>query len=164
MNMLVCEISRVRRKVSAFLLPSSGESLISASYVCRAPASEAISASQIPHHVTALVDIGRSPGRSLAVDQVRPDAAHREERALVGGVPSVALFGMLLDHPSDHLEMAELLERDVVQHVADRRVLDMEGLRPVGQRGAELASSAAELLHHPPADTRLGALDLDVVH
>ena len=31
MNMLVCEISRVSRKVSAFLLPSSGESLISAS-------------------------------------------------------------------------------------------------------------------------------------
>ncbi|HEX9535223.1 MAG TPA: hypothetical protein VF924_07095 [Stellaceae bacterium] len=60
--------------------------------------------------------------------------------------------------------MAELLERDVVQHVADRRVLDMEGLRPVGQRGAELASSAAELLQQHLAEARIGALDLDVVH
>jgi hypothetical protein len=46
---------------------------------------------------------------------------------------------MLLDHSGDHLEMAELFEYDVVQHVADRRILDMEGLGPVGQCGAKFA-------------------------
>jgi len=51
-----------------------------------------------------------------------------------------------------------------VQHVADRRVLDMEGLRPIGQRSAELAGSAAELLQQHLAKARIGALDLDVVH
>ena len=71
---------------------------------------------------------------------------------------------MLLDHSPDHLEMAELLESDVMQHVADRLVLDMEGLGPIGQRSAELAGSAAELLQQHLAKPRIGALDLDVVH
>src|SRR5207237_5824097 len=99
---------------------------------------------QLPHHIAALVYIGRSPGLSVAVDEVRPDAAHREEGALVSRVPGVALLGMLLDHSAHHLEMAELLESDVVQHVAYRRILDMERLRPIGQRRAQFAGRAAE--------------------
>jgi hypothetical protein len=40
----------------------------------------------------------------------------------------------------------------------------MEGLGPIGERGAELAGSAAELLQQHLAKARIGALDLDVVH
>ena len=40
----------------------------------------------------------------------------------------------------------------------------MEGLGPVGQCGAQLAGSAAELLQQHLAKARIGALDLDVVH
>ena len=49
---------------------------------------------------------------------MRPDAAHGEERALEGLVLG-AFLGVLLDHAADHLEMAELLDGDVLQHVAD---------------------------------------------
>jgi len=71
---------------------------------------------------------------------------------------------MLLDHPANHLEMAEFLERDVVQHVADRSILDMEGLGPVSQCGAEFAGRAAKLLQQHLAKTWIGTLDFDVVH
>ena len=101
---------------------------------------------------------------ALAVDQMRADAAYGKQRAPVRGVPGVALFGMLLDHPSDHLEMAELFDRDVLQHVADRRVLGMEGLRPIGERRGQLAGRAAELLEQHLTEERIGILAFDVQH
>jgi hypothetical protein len=40
--------------------------------------------------------------------------------------------------------MAKFLDRDILQHVADRRIFDVEGLHPVLQRCCQFASSAAE--------------------
>jgi hypothetical protein len=38
---------------------------------------------------------------------------------------------MLRDQLADHLEMAKFLHRDVLQHVANTGILDVEGLHPV---------------------------------
>ena len=53
---------------------------------------------------------------------------------------------MLGDQFADHLKMAEFLDRDVLKHVADAGVLDVERLHPVLQRGGKLARGSAELL------------------
>ena len=119
---------------------------------------------QIADYIAALVDISRGPGLSAAVHQMRPHAAHCKQRAAISAVPGIAFLGVLLDHSPDHLEMAELFESNVMQHVADGLVLDVEGLGPIGQRGAELAGSAAELLQQHLPKTRIGALNFDVVH
>ena len=68
---------------------------------------------------------------------------------------------MLGDQFADHLEMAELLHRDVLQHVADARVLDVERLHPVLQRRRQLARGAAELFEEECAETRVRRADVD---
>lgn len=42
--------------------------------------------------------------------------------------------------------MAEFLDRDVLQHVPDAGILDVEGLHPILQRGCQLAGCTSELL------------------
>ncbi len=89
---------------------------------------------QITHHAGAFVHITRIPGRTLRVHQMRPVAAHGEQRA-VERLLLRALFralGVLLDHQRHHFKMAELLGGDVLQHVADALVLGVEGLGEVG--------------------------------
>jgi len=71
---------------------------------------------------------------------------------------------VLLDHASDHLEMAELLDGDILQHVADRRLLDVERLRPIGERRRQFAGGAAELLEQQLPERDAWILDLDVQH
>ena len=68
---------------------------------------------------------------------------------------------MLRDELSDHLEMAELLHRDVLQHVANAGILDVKGLHPVLQRRGELAGRATELLQQECTEARIGLADLD---
>ena len=59
---------------------------------------------------------------------------------MYGGL--VEFAGVLRDQLSNHLKVAELLDRDVLQHVADAGILDMEGLHPILQCRGELASGA----------------------
>ena len=50
---------------------------------------------------------------------------------MYGGL--VEFAGVLRDQLSNHLKMTELLDRDVLQHVADAGVLDVERLHPILQ-------------------------------
>jgi len=57
--------------------------------------------------------------------------------------------------------MAELLHRDVLQHIADAGVLDVEGLHPILERCGKFASCPAELLKQKGSETSIGLTDLD---
>src|SRR5258708_5189615 len=57
--------------------------------------------------------------------------------------------------------MAELFDRDVLQHVANARILNVAGLYPLLQRRGKLASGAAELLKEKRAEPRVRLADLD---
>ena len=53
---------------------------------------------------------------------------------------------MLGDQFADHFKVAEFLDRDVLKHVADAGVLDVERLHPILQRRGEFARGSSELL------------------
>ena len=80
---------------------------------------------EIANDVATFVDVRRGPVNSLAVEKMRASAFQSEKRRIVHG-SLVDLAGVLCDQLSNHLEMAELLKRDVLQHVADPGILDME--------------------------------------
>jgi hypothetical protein len=52
---------------------------------------------------------------------------------------------MLCDELSNHFEVAEFLDRNVLQHIADAGILNMEGLDPVLESCGEFASCSPEL-------------------
>jgi hypothetical protein len=114
---------------------------------------------QVTHYVAALVDIRGGPGAALAVQEVRPHPLQLEQRRVIhGGL--VKLAGVLRDQLADHLQMAEFLDRDILQHVADARVLDMEGLHPILKRGRQLAGGSAELFQQELAKARIRGADI----
>src|SRR5689334_24434109 len=90
---------------------------------------------QVADHVAPLLDICRSPATSLAVEEVRPTALDLENWCLRCRF-LIDLAGMLSDQFADHFEVAKLLDRDVLQHIADRSIFDVEGLHPVLQSGS----------------------------
>ena len=62
---------------------------------------------------------------------------------------------------ANHLKMAEFLDRDVLQHVADAGVLDVEGLHPVLQGRRKFAGGSAELLQEIRAEASVGGAYID---
>jgi hypothetical protein len=60
-----------------------------------------------------------------------------------------------------HLKMAELLHRDVLEHIADAGILDVEGLHPILERRGQFASCTPELLKQKGSETSIGLSDLD---
>jgi hypothetical protein len=58
----------------------------------------------------------------------------------------VDLACMLRNELADHLEVAEFFQRNVLQHVANAGIFDVEGLDPVLQRRGELTGGTAKLL------------------
>ena len=102
---------------------------------------------QVAHHIAALVDVGRRPAHAGIVDQVRATAANREDRAVLQLRhrlldPARVLFDQL----AHHLEVAELLHRDVLQQIANPRLRAVERLDPILQARRQLARRAAKLL------------------
>ena len=85
---------------------------------------------------------------------MRPAAFKLEQRRVVD-IGLVDFARVLRDQLADHFEMAEFLDRDVLQHVADAGVLDVERLHPVLQRGGEFARGATELLEQKRAEARV---------
>jgi hypothetical protein len=73
-------------------------------------------------------------------------AAFQPEQRRIIDRRLINLARVLRDELADHLEMAELLHRDVLQHITNACILNVEGLHPVLQRRSELACCAAELL------------------
>ena len=73
----------------------------------------------------------------------------------------ISLAGMLRDQFADHFEVAEFLDRDVLKHVADAGVLDVERLHPILQGRGQFAGRAAELLQEIRAEARIGRPDID---
>ena len=71
---------------------------------------------------------------------------------------------MLRDQLSNHLKVAELLDRDVLQHVADAGVLDVERLHPILQGSRKFASSSAELLQEICAEASVRGAYNDGLH
>jgi hypothetical protein len=55
--------------------------------------------------------------------------------------------------------MAEFLDRDVLEHVADRRILDVKGLHPILQSGCQFTRSATELLQKVSAKLHIWLID-----
>ena len=53
---------------------------------------------------------------------------------------------MLRDQFADHFEMAEFLDRNVLEHVPDARVLNMKRLNPILQRGGQFPCGSSKLL------------------
>ena len=85
---------------------------------------------EVADHIAALVDVAGGPSAALAVHEVRPDATHPEQRRGIN-VGLIKLTCVLLDQFAHHLEVAEFLERDALQHVPDRCVCNMKRLHPV---------------------------------
>ena len=77
---------------------------------------------------------------------MRTSAFELEQRCIVNR-RLIDLARVLRDQFANHLQMAELLHRNVLQHVADASIFDMEGLHPILQGGGKFASRAAKLLH-----------------
>ena len=109
---------------------------------------------KIAHDIAALIDIGRRPAASLAVQKMRTAAFEIEQRGVVN-IGLVDFARMLRDQLADHFEMAEFLDGDVLKHVANAGVLDVEGLHPVLQRGGKFARRSAELLEEERAEARV---------
>ena len=78
---------------------------------------------------------------------------------MYGGL--VEFAGVLRDQLSDHLKMAELLDRDVLQHVADAGVLDVERLHPILQGRRKFAGGSAELLQKIRAEASIRGANID---
>ena len=76
---------------------------------------------------------------------MRATALDLEQRRGVN-IGLIHLAGVLGNKLADHLKMAELLHRDVLQHIADAGILDMEGLHPILERRGQFTSCTAELL------------------
>jgi hypothetical protein len=51
--------------------------------------------------------------------------------------------------------MAEFLHRDVLKHVADARVFDMERLNPILEGSRQLAGGATELFQQKRPESRI---------
>ena len=78
---------------------------------------------------------------------------------MYGGL--VEFAGVLRDQLSDHLKVAELLDRDVLQHVADAGVLDVERLHPILQGRRQFAGGSAELLQEICAEASIRGAYID---
>jgi hypothetical protein len=76
---------------------------------------------------------------------MRPPTLKLEERRIMHCC-LINLAGVLRDQLAHHLKVAELLDGDVLQHVADRGVLDVERLNPILERCRLLSGRTAELL------------------
>jgi hypothetical protein len=67
----------------------------------------------------------------------------------------VELAGVLRYQLSHHFKVAELLDRDVLKHVADAGVLDVERLYPILQGRGKFAGGSAELLQEIRAEASI---------
>ena len=61
---------------------------------------------------------------------MRAAAFQFEDRCIISR-RLIDLAGMLRNELSHHFQVAELFEGDILQHVANRRILHVEGLHPV---------------------------------
>ncbi len=81
---------------------------------------------QVADHVTAFLNVCRRPAAPLAVQEVRSAALDLEQWGIVYR-GFLELTGMLCDQLANHLKVAELLNRNVLKHIADAGILDVEG-------------------------------------
>jgi len=137
--------------------------------------------SQIGRRLPDRIDIGRGPRGAHGVRQARAAAAgihlSAHERKLdvafvlpVEQIAEIVSFDFV-DHRArrafeqhrqglrDHLEVRELLGRDVEQHVATRHVALRPALREIAHRRRQLAVRAAELVEQQLCEKRIGAVD-----
>ena len=91
---------------------------------------------------------------------MRAAALHFEQRRVID-TGLIDLARVLSNQLTDHLQMAEFFHRNVLQHIADAGILDMEGLHPILQRSGELAGRAAKLLQQESAEACIWLADLD---
>src|SRR5665213_1325785 len=91
---------------------------------------------------------------------MRADALHRKEGRFVD-FRLVDLARVLRYEFADHFEMAELFHRDILQHVADACVLDMEGLYPILQSRSQFSGCTAELFEQKLAELGIWLADIN---
>ena len=72
---------------------------------------------------------------------------------MYGGL--VEFAGVLRDQLSHHLKVAELLDRDVLKHVTDAGVLDVETIAPNIAGPPSVAGGSAELLQEIRAEASI---------
>ena len=73
----------------------------------------------------------------------------------------VKLARMLGDQLSDHFEMTEFLDGDVLEHVPDAGVLDVKRLHPILQRRGQFPGGASKLLEEICAKARVRRSNID---
>ena len=73
----------------------------------------------------------------------------------------VKLARMLRDEFSNHFQMTEFLDRDVLKHVPDAGVLDVKRLNPILQRGGQFPRRASKLLQEVCAEAGVRSSDID---
>src|ERR1700722_17594587 len=96
----------------------------------------------------------------MAGEEVRAAAFELEQRSVVDG-GLIKLARVLRDQFADHFEMAEFLDGDVLKHVADASILDMERLHPILQRRGQFAGCPSKLLEQISAEASIRGSYID---
>jgi hypothetical protein len=101
------------------------------------------------------------PGKStLAIQEMRATAFELEQRSVVNG-GLIKLARMLGDQLTDHFEMTEFFDSDVLKHVPDTGVLDVKRLNPILKRRGQFAGGASKLLEEISAEAGVWNSNID---
>ena len=73
----------------------------------------------------------------------------------------VKLAGMLRDQLAHHFEMTEFLDRDVLKHIPNAGILDMERLDPILERRGQFACRPSKLLEEVRAKAGVWGPDIN---
>ena len=73
----------------------------------------------------------------------------------------IQLARMLRDQLAHHFEMTELLDGDVLEHVPDESIFDVERLHPILQRRSQFSGGPSKLLEEICAKARVRLSDID---
>ena len=68
---------------------------------------------------------------------------------------------MLRNQLANHFEMAEFLDRDILEHVADASILDVERLYPILQGRCQFTRGPSKLLKKVGAKASVGDANID---
>src|SRR5271154_5561376 len=115
---------------------------------------------KVADNVAAFLDVGRRSAAALTIQEVGAAPLDLEQRSVVNG-RLVELAGMLRNQLADHFEMAEFLDRDVLEHVADAGVFDVKRLHPILQSRGQFARGSSELLKKVCPEASIGSANVD---
>src|ERR1700733_11102297 len=111
-------------------------------------------------NIATFLDGGCCPTAALAVEEVRATGLEFEQRSVVDG-GLIKFARMLRDQLANHFEMTEFLDRDVLKHVPDAGILDVERLHPILQRRGQFPGRSSKLLEEICAKAGVWSSNID---